>query len=127
MIERGDRLTSAGEMDSMNTHLPADLEEFVLAKVRSGRFSSADEAIAAGVRLLRQQKEGHVVKGIRQGLEAMHGRHCSKVKTQDLTPFCLKTFSRRQPTLPQSVPMRLLDRCAHFRSLPAWRIFARVL
>jgi putative addiction module CopG family antidote len=37
----------------MNTHLPADLEQFVQAKVRSGRFSSSDEAIAAGVRLLR--------------------------------------------------------------------------
>ena len=59
----------------MNTQLPADLEQFVLAKVRSGRFTSADEAIAAGVRLLRQQEEAEevsVVEGIRQGLEDMH-------------------------------------------------------
>jgi putative addiction module CopG family antidote len=40
----------------MNTHLPADLEQFVQAKVRSGRFSSSDEAISAAVRLLRQQE-----------------------------------------------------------------------
>ena len=31
----------------MNTQLPADLEQFVQAKVRSGRFSSPEEAIAA--------------------------------------------------------------------------------
>ena len=58
----------------MNTQLPGDLEQFVLARVRSGRFASTDEAIAAGVRLLRQQEEaeeGRVVEGIRQGLEDM--------------------------------------------------------
>ena len=59
----------------MNTHLPADLEQFVQAKVRSGRFSSSDEAItAAAVRLLRQQEEteeSRVLEGIRQDLEDM--------------------------------------------------------
>ena len=58
----------------MNTHLPADLEQFVQAKVRSGRFTSTDEAIAAGVRLLRQQEEtedARTLAGIRQGLEDM--------------------------------------------------------
>jgi putative addiction module CopG family antidote len=56
----------------MNAHLPADLEQFVQAKVRSGRFSSSDEAITAAVRLLRQQEEAEesrVLEGIRQGLE----------------------------------------------------------
>ena len=56
----------------MNAHLPADLEQFVQAKVRSGRFSSPDEAITAAVRLLRQQEEAEesrVLEGIRQGLE----------------------------------------------------------
>ena len=38
----------------MNNNLPADLEQFVQAKVRSGRFTSFDEAITAAVRLLRQ-------------------------------------------------------------------------
>ena len=58
----------------MNTHLPADLEQFVEAKVRSGRFTSSDEAITAAVRLLRQQEEAEearVLEGIRQGLEDM--------------------------------------------------------
>lgn len=58
----------------MNTHLPADLEQFVQAKVRSGRFSSPDEAITAAVRLLRQQEEAeetHVLKCIQQGLDDM--------------------------------------------------------
>jgi putative addiction module CopG family antidote len=56
----------------MNTRLPADLEQFVQAKVRSGRFSSSDEAIIAAVRLLRQQEEAEesrVLQGIRQGLD----------------------------------------------------------
>ena len=59
----------------MNTHLPADLEQFVQAKVRSGRFTSPDEAIAAAVRLLRKREEAEearVLEGIRQGLEDMH-------------------------------------------------------
>ena len=59
----------------MNTHLPADLEQFVQAKVRSGRFSSSDEAIIIAVRLLREQEEAaeaHALEGIRQGLEDMH-------------------------------------------------------
>jgi putative addiction module CopG family antidote len=61
-------------MADMNTHLPADLEQFVQAKVRSGRFSSSDEAMATAVRLLRQQEEAEearVLDGIRQGLEDM--------------------------------------------------------
>jgi putative addiction module CopG family antidote len=62
------------EMPYMNTHLPADLEQFVEAKVRSGRFTSPDEAIAAGVRLLRKQEEAEearVLEGIRQSVEDM--------------------------------------------------------
>jgi len=58
----------------MNTHLPADLEQFVQAKVRSGRFSSPDEAITAAVRLLREQEdaeEARALEGIRQSLEDM--------------------------------------------------------
>jgi putative addiction module CopG family antidote len=58
----------------MNTQLPADLEQFVQAKVRSGRFASTDEAITAAVRLLRRQEEAEdarVLEGIRQGLEDM--------------------------------------------------------
>jgi putative addiction module CopG family antidote len=61
----------------MNALLPADLEQFVQAKVRSGRFSSSDEAITAAVRLLRQQEEAEesrVLEGIRQGLEDVRVR-----------------------------------------------------
>ncbi len=59
----------------MNTHLPADLEQFVNAQVQSGRFTSCDEAITEAVRLLRQQEEAEqarVLEGIRQGLADMH-------------------------------------------------------
>ena len=55
----------------MNTHLPADLEQFVQAKVQSGRFTSSDEAITAAVRLLRQQEEAEearVLDGISKAL-----------------------------------------------------------
>ena len=58
----------------MNTHLPEDLERYVQAKVRSGRFGSSDEAITEAVRLLRQREEAEeasVLEGIRQGLEEM--------------------------------------------------------
>ena len=58
----------------MNSHLPKDLEQFVQAKVRSGRFTSSDEAIAEAVQLLRQREEAEearVLEGIRRGLEDM--------------------------------------------------------
>ena len=58
----------------MNIHLPAELEQFVQAKVRSGRFTSSDEAITVAVRLLREHEEAEearVLEGIRQGLEDM--------------------------------------------------------
>ncbi len=60
--------------DRMNTNLPKELERFVQAKVRSGRFTSSDEAITEAVRLLRQREEAEetrVLEGIRQGLEDM--------------------------------------------------------
>ena len=44
------------------------------AKVRSGRFSSSDEAITEVVRLLRQREEAEearMLDGIRRGLEDM--------------------------------------------------------
>jgi len=65
---------NAKEMPYLNTHLPPDLKQFVRAKVRSGRFSSSDEAITAALRLLRQQEEAEearIPEGIRQGLDDM--------------------------------------------------------
>ena len=58
----------------MSTQLPKDLEQFVQAKVQSGRFTSSDEAITEAVRLLRQREEAEearVLEGIRQGLDDM--------------------------------------------------------
>jgi putative addiction module CopG family antidote len=58
----------------MSTRLPIDLEQFVQAQVRRGRFRSSDEAIAEAVRLLRQREEAEearVLEGIRQGLDDM--------------------------------------------------------
>lgn len=59
----------------MITHLPADLEQFVKAKVQSGPFTSSDEAITEAVHLLRQREEAEeasVLQGIGQGLADMH-------------------------------------------------------
>ncbi|MGZ3489230.1 MAG: type II toxin-antitoxin system ParD family antitoxin [Isosphaeraceae bacterium] len=61
----------------MNINLPKDLERFFQAKVRSGRFTSSDEAITEAVRLLQQREEAEetrVLEGIRQGLEDMRAR-----------------------------------------------------
>ncbi|MGZ3302875.1 MAG: type II toxin-antitoxin system ParD family antitoxin [Isosphaeraceae bacterium] len=61
----------------MNINLPKDLGRFVQAKVRSGRFTSSDEAITEAVRLLQQREEAEetrVLEGIRQGLEDMRAR-----------------------------------------------------
>ena len=56
----------------MTLQLPDDLERFVNAEVRSGRFASPDAVIAAAVRLLRRREEAdetRVLEGIRHGLE----------------------------------------------------------
>lgn len=56
----------------MNTQLPADVEQFIQAKLKSGRFTSSEEVLTAAVRLLRQQEEAEearVLAGIRQSLD----------------------------------------------------------
>ena len=56
----------------MNTDLPADVEQFIEAKVQSGRFTSSADVLTAAVRLLRQQEEAEearVLDDIRQGLD----------------------------------------------------------
>ncbi len=81
----------------MSNHLPKDLEQFVQAKVRSGRFSSSDEAITAAVRLLRQQEEAEetrVLEGIRKGLDDMRAG-----RTQPLAEAFAEI--RRDLNLPQ--------------------------
>ena len=58
----------------MTLHLPADLQRFVQDQVRSGRFTSEEDAVAAGLRLLRQRQEAenaHTLESIGQGIEEM--------------------------------------------------------
>ncbi len=58
----------------MNTQLPEDLERFMQAKVKSGRFTSPDQAITEAVRLLQQREEAEearVREGIQRGLDDM--------------------------------------------------------
>jgi antitoxin ParD1/3/4 len=83
----------------MNTQLPEDLERFVRAKVRSGRFPSVDEAINEAVRLLRQREEAEdarALEGIRQGLEDMRagrGRPAEEVFSDIRREFNLPSDS----------------------------------
>ena len=81
----------------MNTHLPADLEQFLQAKVRSGRFSSSDEAMAAAVRLLRQQgrSRGSPRPG---GHPPRLGRHAGRTDPGPGRSVC------RHPPRPESAP-----------------------
>ena len=56
--------------------LPADLEEYVHAKVQSGQFNSSEEIIRAGIQLLQEQdllrqiKLEQLRKDIAIGIEA---------------------------------------------------------
>lgn len=56
----------------MMAHPPEELERYVEATVRSGRFRSSDAAIAEAVRLLRRRdeaEEARMLDGVRQSLE----------------------------------------------------------
>ena len=58
----------------MDLQLPAELERFIAAKVRTGRFSSPVEVLTEAVRLLREREvaeESRVLEGIRRGLDDM--------------------------------------------------------
>ena len=47
----------------MTIQLPEDLEHYVQNQVQTGRFASADEAIATAVRLLRQRTDEPAAPG----------------------------------------------------------------
>lgn len=56
----------------MITHLPEDLTRYVTDVVRSGRFTSSDEAIAEAVRLLQRREEAEnarMLEGVRRALD----------------------------------------------------------
>lgn len=51
--------------------LPAELESFVESQVKSGRFSSANDVIAASVRLLQELSAGQGGKASAEEIEAL--------------------------------------------------------
>jgi putative addiction module CopG family antidote len=56
----------------MTITVSKDVESWINAAVQSGRFTSAGEAVAEAVRLLRQREEAEearVLEGIRRGLD----------------------------------------------------------
>ena len=57
----------------MPTMLPPDLEQFLQAEVASGKYSSADEALVAGVRLLcdRERQREELRRELDLGLAAV--------------------------------------------------------
>ncbi|MCC9609535.1 type II toxin-antitoxin system ParD family antitoxin [Blastopirellula sp. JC732] len=52
----------------MNLSLPTEFDDFIQSLVKQGRFSSAEEAVAAGIRLLQTQESlrQEIAKGARQ-------------------------------------------------------------
>ena len=106
----------------MNTHLPADLEQFVQAKVRSGRFASPDEAITAAVRLLRSRKKprwpaswrasarawrtcGPVAGGRRRRCSLTSAVSSTFPRTHDL-PHCRRAYGRAGDSVRRSLEDR---------------------
>ncbi len=80
--------------ERMNTNLPKDLERFVQAKVRSGRFTSSDEAVTEAVRLLRQREEAEEARVLRASAKAWRTcgpgedgprRRCSRISAVSST------------------------------------------
>ena len=55
----------------MNLNLPSEVNDFVKGLVAQGRFTSEEDAIVEGVKLLmgREQLRGEILKGVKQ-LEA---------------------------------------------------------
>jgi putative addiction module CopG family antidote len=47
----------------MTIHLPEELERYILGQVQTGRFASADDAIAEAVRLLQQRGQEEAAPG----------------------------------------------------------------
>ncbi len=76
----------------MQIDLPGDAAQFIERLVASGEYQSADDAVAAGVRLLmaRQQLRAEIQKGINE-LDAGQGVQGEKVfaelrqRSKDLT------------------------------------------
>ena len=46
----------------MNVHLTPELEQFVHAKVQSGRYNSASEVVREALRLMEQKDEVHAIQ-----------------------------------------------------------------
>lgn len=52
----------------MNLNLPSEVDDFVRGLVAQGRFTSEEDAIVEGVKLLmgREQLRGEIQRGVRQ-------------------------------------------------------------
>ncbi len=46
----------------MNVHLTPELEDFIASQVKSGKYASAEEIMAAGIRLLRAWEQSYKVQ-----------------------------------------------------------------
>lgn len=55
----------------MSTAIPPEFEQFVQQEVACGNFRSADEVVAEGLRLLRQQKLEALRRDIDDGIEQL--------------------------------------------------------
>jgi antitoxin ParD1/3/4 len=73
----GLKINAHGDSYFMNVNLTAELENFVVEKVKSGLYNSASEVVREGLRLLKEQDELRKLKlkelrrEIRKGLDSL--------------------------------------------------------
>lgn len=49
-------------MPTRNVNLTEELDRFVLAKIKSGRYENASEVVRAGLRTLEREEEQYAIK-----------------------------------------------------------------
>jgi antitoxin ParD1/3/4 len=85
-------------MPTRNVNLTDELDRFVLAKVKSGRYENASEVVRAALRTLEREEQQHEAKlaALRTAIEEADA---SGVAEEDVFPRVRKTRKLPQPGL----------------------------
>ncbi len=70
----------------MEVHLSPEQEAFIVQRVRTSRFTSADEAMQEAVSLLEEQESGNAACNGATGAELVTAMQASPFKDIDLEP-----------------------------------------
>lgn len=85
----------------MNVSLTAELEEMVLAKVKSGLYTSASEVVREGLRLLRDQDDlrkariADLKRDVELGIEQVEHGEFTKYESAEALSAAIKKAGRR--------------------------------